>query len=226
MHESWFRQYKSSLLRLALLFIFFVCCVVGFGLIADEVHEGDTLPYDQFVLQSINATSTPFWDVFYTTVTQLGGIVGVVIIAAVLSVLLLVKKKYKKFIIVVASVGGAALLNVILKLLFERVRPDLWEQLVVETSYSFPSGHAMASSALALAIIAICWRTRWRWAALIGGATFILMIGYSRLYLSVHYPTDIIAGWLVSTIWVLLVVGVLYGNRVTRLFQKKTTTYS
>ena len=108
------------------------------------------------------------------------------------------------------GVGGAALLNMVLKLIFERPRPDLWEQLIIETSFSFPSGHAMASSALAFSVIAIAWNTRFRWYAVGVGVLFMLVIGFSRLYLGVHYPTDVLAGWFVSGAWVLLVALVVY----------------
>ena len=63
----------------------------------------------------------------------------------------------------------------------------------------------MVSSALVVSLIVIAWNTRWRWYVTIAGVIFMSLIGYSRLYLGVHYPTDIIAGWLASTAWVLVV---------------------
>ena len=135
---------------------------MGFVQLADEVHEGETLAFDTSILQAINTTASPGWDAFYLGVTQLGSVVGIVILTLVGLTVCLVKRKYTSATILAASVAGAAVINLVLKMLFERARPDLWEQIVTETSYSFPSGHAMISSMLAFAVIAIAWRTRYR----------------------------------------------------------------
>ncbi|MDN5275638.1 MAG: phosphoesterase, PA-phosphatase-like protein [Candidatus Saccharibacteria bacterium] len=187
----------------------FLIFAVGFVSLANEVFAGETIAFDQAILRAIHAASNGFWDWFFVTVTQFGGVLGVIIITALIFTLLIIRRNYRRAMILIAGVGGAALINVLLKFIFERPRPNLWHQLVVEHSFSFPSGHAMASSALALSIIAICWNTRYRIPALILSIMYILIIGISRLYLGVHYPTDIMAGWLVSTAWVLIVVTVI-----------------
>ena len=105
--------------------------------------------------------------------------------------------------------AGATVMNQVLKYIFERARPQLWEQLVHETSYSFPSGHAMVSAALGLAVVAALWNSRWRWWAVGVATVYILFVGFSRLYLGVHYPTDVLGGWLVSAAWVTAVALVL-----------------
>ena len=107
------------------------------------------------------------------------------------------------------TVGGAAVANLVLKLLFHRDRPSLWHPSVVETSFSFPSGHAMLSAALILSIIFIVWKTRLRLASIVIGSILILLIGTSRLYLGVHYPSDVAAGWCASLAWIVVVVAVI-----------------
>jgi undecaprenyl-diphosphatase len=77
----------------------------------------------------------------------------------------------------------------------------------------------MASSALAFSLIVIFWRTRWRWWIIAAGVLYMVTIGFTRLYLGVHYPTDIIGGWVVSMGWVAIVAAVIseYINRRQRL---------
>ncbi|MDX2240635.1 MAG: phosphatase PAP2 family protein [Leptolyngbyaceae cyanobacterium bins.302] len=76
-------------------------------------------------------------------------------------------------------------------------------------SYVFPSGHAMASASFVMVLIVLAWNTRWRWLVLVGGSLFVLAIGWTRIYLGMHYPSDVVAGWLLEIAWsfaVLLVI--------------------
>lgn len=207
---------RKILVRLGGLFVIFLACTIGFVSLADEVTEGSTLAFDEAVLVGINDRSTSYLDTFFVVSTQLGGVIGVAAITIGIFIAFLLRHRYRWATILAAGVAGAALINVILKLIFERVRPDLWDQLIVETSFSFPSGHAMASSALAFSLIVVAWKTRYRWMAIGLGALFIIVIGLSRLYLGVHYPSDVFAGWLVSAAWVSLVVLAVNGWRGAR----------
>ena len=200
---------EHKLVSLAIYFLVFLACLIGFGQVADEVHEGESLLIDEAILQTINSFSNSCWDTFFVIITQLGGVIGIITLTLGLLLVLILRQKRRAAFLLALTVGGAALLNLILKLIFERSRPDLWEQLIVETSYSFPSGHAMLSAALGLVVIYIFWATRYRWPVAITASLYILVIGLSRLYLGVHYPTDIIAGWLVSGAWLVAVVVVI-----------------
>jgi len=211
---------EHRLATLAVYFSVFMLLVVAFVEIVEEVFEGETLFYDEAILKGINGFSTPFFDTFFVVITQFGGVFGIIALTAILLGLLLRRKMYKNALIVGATVAGAAILNVILKLIFERTRPDLWEQLIVETSFSFPSGHSMITAALGLSLIFICWNTRFRWLALALGSSFIIVIGFSRLYLGVHYPTDILAGWVVSAAWLSTVVTIVNVNMLRKSINK------
>lgn len=203
---------EHRLVSLSVYFVAFLLLVIGFVEVAEEVFEGETLWFDEAILTTINSYSSSFWDMFFVTVTQLGGVLGIIATTSGILLLLVGRGKYKKALIVGLTVAGAALLNVILKLIFERARPDLWQQLVTETSFSFPSGHAMISAALGLSLIYIFWSTRYRWLAFWASSLFIAIIGLSRLYLGVHYPTDILAGWIVSAAWLTSVLLVMNSN--------------
>lgn len=200
---------KKTILPLVVATVLFWTPCIIFFKVADEIVEKEPLFFDKPILQAIHSHATPFWDSFFVTITNLGGFIGILCFMVAVSGYLLWKKHYAHALFVAASVGGAAAANVILKSFFQRARPDLWEHLVIEKNFSFPSGHAMVSSAFILALIYLAWHTKYRIAAIVAGALFIILIGFSRLYLGVHYPSDVLAGWCVSAAWVAIVYGVM-----------------
>lgn len=213
---------KRGLWRLVLAFLVLLLPVFAFVRLATEVREGETLVLDDAILRGINAHAVPWLDTLAVKVTQLGGVVGVLVLTFVLSLLLWRKHLRQMAALLVAGVGGSVALNLLLKAFFQRDRPHLWERLVTENSYSFPSGHAMASSALAFSLMIIFWPTRWRWLAVVVGVVYMVVIGLTRLYLGVHYPSDVLAGWLVSAAWVATMVYALtYRVKFTRFLPKR-----
>ncbi|MBP7760387.1 phosphatase PAP2 family protein [Candidatus Saccharibacteria bacterium] len=196
--------------RVALYFAVYLLPVVGFVALADEVREQDTLGFDDAVLRYIHEFASATNDAIVIAITDFGYVWWVSAAAIALLVILWRARRYRDMAVVALGIGGSAVINVILKALFQRDRPQLWERIVTENSYSFPSGHAMASASLAVVIMVILWPTRWRWWAIAGGVVYMVVIGLTRLYLSVHYPTDIMAGWLVAAVWVLAVAAIVY----------------
>ncbi|WP_223649652.1 phosphatase PAP2 family protein [Hymenobacter psoromatis] len=98
-------------------------------------------------------------------------------------------------------------LNLLAKCHFDRLWPDFYQQICFKTPTllpdpSFPSGHTMASLARACVVGIGCWHTRGRWLAWGAGLLFALGVAWSRLYLSAHYPSDVLAGWLATGAWV------------------------
>lgn len=218
----WIKRHKTSQLVIAL--VLFWTPVVVFFRIAGEIVERDPIGIEGTILQWIHAQAIPVLDTIFLFFTTIGNVEYILPITLVLIAYLLYTKQRLYALIVLFGMGGAAAANIILKLLFHRDRPTFWQSLITETGYSFPSGHAMLSAALILCIIAIVWRTKYRWLAIIVGAVVVIMIGLSRLYLGVHYPTDIIAGWSASAVWVAIVVvlskGVSYEFHKMRLSSK------
>lgn len=199
-------------LEIALVFVVFAAGVTLFAKLADEVVEQETLVFDKALLATVHQLSSSTLDAVVPILTNIGGPIGGVVMACVPVMYLWTRSSKKKALVVALASIGALILNLILKAAFVRPRPEEWTHIVAESSYSFPSGHAMASAALGFALIAVAWRTRWRWPVIVGAGLYIAVIGLTRLYLGVHYPTDIIAGWLVSLAWVAIVVMMLYGR--------------
>lgn len=212
---------RTTLRTLIIAFILFIIPVVAFAYIADEVVEGDTMQIDNRILLGIYHQSTPILNEIVLHVTDLGGVMGVAGLTAIAIGIFLYRSRWQACLQIAAGVAGAAALNVVLKLLFERDRPNLWQHLIFENSYSFPSGHSMLSSALAFSLVVVMWHTRWRWVVFALAAIYVVSIGFTRLYLGVHYPTDVIAGWCVSAAWVIIVAVVLgsfgFGKRGKKL---------
>lgn len=209
--------------RLGVALSLFILPAFFFVELADEVRDKSTLQADEAILKWVNSYASPHLDVLTVGVTQLGGFIGVSVLSVGLALLLWRNRKRLMALFLLLCVGGASFINLLLKAFFQRDRPQLWERLVTENSYSFPSGHAMASSAFALSMIVIFWPTRYRWLVLALASLFMLVIGLTRLYLGVHYPTDVLAGWVVSGAWVgLMVLVVMYRKRITSSIPRKS----
>jgi undecaprenyl-diphosphatase len=172
------------------------------GLVA-ELREGGGFFFDQPVLLALHRFASPGVDAFFVTVSKLGYQGGVLPADVLIAGWLLYRRRYRDGLFFGLAVVGSLLVNLAVKGHFTRFRPDLWASISPEMTYSFPSGHAMGSATLATAVVLLLWPTRWRWWALAAGSVFVLLVGLSRIYLGVHYPSDILAGWTAAIAWVL-----------------------
>ncbi|MDB5163013.1 MAG: acid phosphatase [Candidatus Saccharibacteria bacterium] len=206
-------------IRLGLAFVLFWTPIIVFVKLADEVLENEPIHIEIVLLNYIHSLSTPFLDGFFLFITTIGNVESILPITILILAYIIYRKQRLNALIVLFGVGGAALANFLLKLIFHRDRPAFWQSAITETGYSFPSGHAMVSCALVLCLIVILWNTKWRLTAIIAGASTIILIGLSRLYMGVHYPTDVLAGWSVSIAWVLIVTVIAKG--LSNRFRKK-----
>lgn len=186
--------------------------VLVFGEIAEEVFEGDTTWFDRTILLSLRNPADhadplgPAWlEEAARDVTALGSyaVLGIVVVAAI-AYLLLVKRS-EAALWVLASVLGGMLLSNALKHSFDRPRPDLVAHAAQVFTPSFPSGHAMLSAVTYLtigALLASMHDSRRLKVFFLGLAIFItVIVGLTRVYLGVHYPTDVLAGWCLGAAW-------------------------
>lgn len=187
--------------RLALAFLAIAASLWGFGELAEEVLEGEPFGFDVPVLQWAHALRMPWLDDAVLVVSALGFGWGVIPADIVLGLLLVLRRRFAEATFAIAATAGSGLLNVAAKHTFRRERPTLWESIAPEATYSFPSGHAMGSATLACVWVLLAWRTRWRWSVLAAATLFAMAVGFSRIYLGVHFPSDILAGWAAAVAW-------------------------
>jgi membrane-associated phospholipid phosphatase len=188
--------------RMVLWFFCLLLPLWGFAALVGEVHEKEVFAFDAPVLNMLHAMATPTLDRFFVLMSNLGYLWGVVPLDVIILLWLASHRRFRDGLFFGLSVIGSLVLNLAAKNYFARVRPDLWLSLTPETTYSFPSGHAMGSATLGMALILLCWPTRWRWPVTIAALAFVLLVGVSRIYLGVHYPSDILAGWTAAIAWV------------------------
>jgi undecaprenyl-diphosphatase len=187
----------------------------GFSTLADEVVEGDTRQFDEWALSALRRPDNPAlprgpaWLLLGAEdITALGGptVLGLTVLAV--TGYLLLHGLYKNGLFVFAASVGGWFLSWGLKEVFNRTRPDIVPHLREVMSSSFPSGHALTSAAVYLTLGALLMRiaegrlARYYCIAIAMCVTFL--VGSSRVFLGVHYPTDVIGGWLIGMSWALL----------------------
>jgi undecaprenyl-diphosphatase len=183
--------------------------LVFFGWLADEVLEGETRHFDDVTRATVHTIASPALTTAMRGISFLGSTLFLTA-ATIFVVLWFVLRKWgREAGLFAITMIGASLLNTTLKLAFKRPRPVPFFNLTAPQTYSFPSGHSLASCCFFAGLAAILsGRVKSRRARTIiwlCGATMFLLIGLSRIYLGVHYTTDVIAGFAAALIWILVV---------------------
>jgi membrane-associated phospholipid phosphatase len=187
---------RSLSLREAIGLVAAVSAATAFLEVMEEVIQGRATPFDRSVSLSLHRFASPVVDDAMRGLTRLGSGWFLFVIVIGVAGWALHRRAHALAGVFVAVALAAEGLNVLLKLLLRRARPDLWE-LVLPNSYSFPSGHAMVSTAVygMAAFVAGRLQPRLRWPLYVGMPLVVLVIGISRVYLGVHWPTDVLAGF-------------------------------
>jgi undecaprenyl-diphosphatase len=202
---------------LVVLLMAFVCATSAWVFIelADEVGEGETEAFDKAVLRAFRNPadlSDPLGprrvEEGVRDITALGSFTVLGLISVVVLGFLAFTRRYHSFLLLMVALGGGLFLNWGLKNFFGRERPEYVTQLHYVDSHSFPSGHALLATVVYLTIGALASRlvSNRRQKIYILGAAVLLagLVGISRIYLGVHYPTDVLAGWSVGTLWAIV----------------------
>lgn len=214
---------KAVELGLRELPLLVITLFVGGGLwafleIAEEVSEGDVRAIDRTILLAFRNSADvtdplgPGWvEEMGRDFTALGGIPVLSLITLAAAIFLLLQRKRHAALFVVVAVVGGMLLSNGLKSGFDRPRPDLVPHGAVVYTASFPSGHAMLSAVVYLTLGALLARLQRWWRLkiylLVLAVLVTLIVGISRIYLGVHWPTDVLAGWAAGATWAMLCWG-------------------
>lgn len=180
-----------------------------FGWLADEMAEGDTKRFDDNVRAYVHSYASPFLTEAMRVFSFLGSTLFLVLLGIVIVGIFYYLKHRRAALIFTITTLGASLLLTCLKYAFRRARPEPFFDTTLPSSYSFPSGHSLGAFCFYLALAAILnnrieklWLKIliWTFAVLL-----VLLIGISRVYLGVHYPSDVLAGFVVGFIWVVTI---------------------
>jgi Membrane-associated phospholipid phosphatase len=200
------RLLEKLSLSLLLGLIAAISVIVFFGWLTDEVLEGDTRAFDEATRAAVHQLASPTLTTAMRGISFFGSTQFLFPATAVIVLCFIFQHWKREAILLAVTMIGASLLNLTLKLAFKRVRPEPFFNLAAPKSFSFPSGHSLASfcffGALAAIVNAGIKSRGLRILVLITAAVIILLIGLSRIYLGVHYATDVIAGYTAALIWI------------------------
>ena len=184
--------------------------MVLFGWLASEVFEGETRAFDDTIRNAVHQTTSPFITATMIFFTYLGSVWGISALFAYASAILLYRRHKRATIILWMTMAGEVFLEIALKTSFQRSRPVPFLEFPLPSSYSFPSGHAFASICFfGVTAWLITTRTKNRGLKVFVWLTaifLILIIGLSRIYLGVHYPSEVFAGYAAGLIWLVTVI--------------------
>lgn len=199
---------NKKLIYISIPFLLIIA-LISIKIIKEQELSMDKLAYNILVMQLRGPTLT----VLMRTITKLSDTTFIIILAIILTFLFLFQRKNTKIAkLIPCNLIAIAALNQILKLIFQRERP-IGYRLIEMTGYSFPSGHAMVSMAFYGLLIYIIYRLvknkKVRNTLIIINVLIIILIGISRVYLGVHYLSDVLTGYSISIIYLLLLIKLL-----------------
>lgn len=214
--KAWLRELlrQRDFLTLALLAAV-VGSVWGFLELADELREGELAAFDRRLLYLLRDPADPadpigprWLEVMVRDASALGSVFVLVLLVTVVVVALWMERQRAAAAWVAAALVGAAAISTLFKNLFARPRPEILTPELLPASFSFPSGHAFLSAAVYLTLGALLtWiipRRRTRAFVLATALLLTVVIGISRVYLGVHYPSDVLGGWTLGLCWAAL----------------------
>lgn len=186
-----------------------IAAVFLFGWLAEDVFEGETISFDETVRNAVHQTATPLLTDAMKVFTFIGSTVFLVGLFLVVAFALYYLKHKRALVLFAITMVGEVILLTSLKRSFQRARPEPFFGYVLPDSFSFPSGHSLSSfcfyGILAWLITARMENRKLKIIVWTLAASIILLVGLSRIYLGVHYPSDVLAGFAAGLVWVVTV---------------------
>lgn len=200
-----------------------VLALLVFAWLGNEMLEGDTQHFDQVVREWVHRYASPGMTRAMTAISLLG--YNVLIVELVIALAAFAKLKWWRAALwLTVAMAGSLVLDLTLKYVYHRTRPTAYFGMAPH-SYSFPSGHAMCSfcfyGVLAGLLSARTKPLVWRLLIWFAAAALVITIGLSRIYLGVHYPSDVVAGYLAATVWVGTIIVLDHLRKVRKNSKKK-----
>ena len=200
-------------LHLALGLLIAVAVAVFATLAEEALAGGELASFDLAFARALHDTRTPDWERAFSLVSWFGARHTLAVATAIVAIALLVRRQMLFAVAWVGAQAGGGLLNRVLKETFERTRPEFADPVLAASSWSFPSGHAMGTFIFCGVGCYLLLRHNRSWpaaAALVTAASsWCVVMAFSRLYLGVHYASDVIAGLLAGVAWVVVCVSAL-----------------
>ena len=168
-----------------------------FFVVADKIEHGGLLALERAFLWSLRVQTESLLSHFAEWISML-----VTVLSVCMLFYLLYRQLWRTSLFWLLAIAGAATLGNVMKGLIQRERPELWLDTAA-TSFGFPSGHATHSMAIVIALLVLLRLSSWHKTALLLGLLFALLVALSRMYLGYHYPSDILAGWMLALFWVM-----------------------
>ncbi|MFC7287388.1 phosphatase PAP2 family protein [Herminiimonas glaciei] len=170
---------------------------VLFLVMADKIRNGGLLALERAFLWALRVQAESLPSHFAVWISML-----VTVLSVCMLCYLLYRQLWRTALFWLLAIAGAATLGNVMKGLIQRARPELWLDTAA-TSFGFPSGHATHSMAIVVALLVLLRVSSWHTTALLTGLVFAALVGLSRMYLGYHYPSDILAGWMLALFWVM-----------------------
>lgn len=203
-------------------------CLVAFVILGYTVkfYPNMILPFDHFFQQLLRTPLSPDKTLYFKGLTFFGNSTTIATFLFFTALFLLLRKYYSELLWVVGVTVIGAMTNYLIKFVYQRPRPTI-EHLVEASHYSFPSGHAMASLIFygsLIILIHLHFKNKFlKWGLSLIMTLLTLLIGISRIYVGVHYPTDIIGGFLLGAPILLASLPYFYQKRFIWRFKGKQT---